>query len=678
MNYLEWNDSIAKYFFNESKAGQEVLLYVTDDVINSIGQPSGVGVDDFINSVKMGPESTAHLEFCQKALYIYRDWRNNGYSYPPYISYLAFFVLAAVTNAGYAPHAYYPGLRKLLGEPLDSGMPRYFDRMGELWDDLSKWSNIDNQEAVGRFSHWVRGGHRYIGLPRSQTVLSENERKYLPNLFERAGLNPGDAPSSDAILKSLRDNGDRILEHRTFLLVESNDKGEGILQNALVGFILEALDTWDGEVRFQIPDEEPSSFGINTGLRLCVKIDSLAKKATINVRLKTNLPFPEEGLNFQGEDGRIWFCKESHEGWSTYLEDKNDPRRKLNGIELRWETGTQLIDNDNHWRSRLRGSSIRLFRLDVDGLPGYVETQRLERGREFLIMSAAGKLEVLKRWGAQCCELFEQKDYMGLPDTWFLFRVKNAQKSCPGIDLLSVSTTMRIQLKEGIKSGRGNVYFKFAPPKIVIENGLGNEKVKMNEVLLNQPKTGAPEWVLPSDAPVGRPIRIEVNVEDQILSKTLWLGDFGLGNFDEAPFHDFTGNICTNDIPVRACGALVYGLDKVPPCPYVYPTHISDRIIFLGELPGEIADWPHEDFPTAWRPVWAVAVYGPSQREVYFCGNPEDLSRDFSNSEFVVDNQVVQRWREAIWFKRKITTPPKLKELLSAWNSLVRRAKDGV
>ena len=98
MEYIDWNNLIAKHFFNETKAGKEALLYVNDELINSLGEPFKVGVDDFIESVKAGPGWTTRSGLCQKALQACEGWRRRGLEYPPYISYLTFFVLAAVTD----------------------------------------------------------------------------------------------------------------------------------------------------------------------------------------------------------------------------------------------------------------------------------------------------------------------------------------------------------------------------------------------------------------------------------------------------------------------------------------------------------------------------------------------------------------------------------------------------
>ena len=178
MEYLEWNNLIAKHFFNEENTGKEVLLYVNDEILGEIGK--GSDVDDFIQSIKIGPRWAYHFSICQKALQAFEGWRRKELDYPPYISYLAFFVLAAVTATDYASYSYYPGFWKRLNESQDSGTPPSFDRMITLWDDLEKWSTEDKHEELGRFTAWIRGSWWKVGLPWSQTIISKDEQKHLP------------------------------------------------------------------------------------------------------------------------------------------------------------------------------------------------------------------------------------------------------------------------------------------------------------------------------------------------------------------------------------------------------------------------------------------------------------------------------------------------------------------
>ncbi|MBC8484513.1 MAG: hypothetical protein H8D45_00525, partial [Bacteroidetes bacterium] len=268
MDYLNWNDSLVKHFFSESMTNREVLLYINDEVISQLGEPHGAGVDDFIEAVKKGPEWATKDRFCQKAWHTHNDWRKRNLEYPPYVGYLAFFVLAAVTETDYAPHSYYPRLRKRLGEPEDAGMPAFFDRMIDLWDDLEKWSREDKHEELGRFVARIRGGWIYVGLPRSQTILSENERKHLPNMFDAAGLDPTDPPSPEIIPKMLSYYGQSILANRTRSLLESTQADDDVLKSALVELVLDELDEWDGTIPDKKTIEEPPRKQAHTSLRL--------------------------------------------------------------------------------------------------------------------------------------------------------------------------------------------------------------------------------------------------------------------------------------------------------------------------------------------------------------------------------------------------------------------------
>ncbi|GAI42171.1 unnamed protein product, partial [marine sediment metagenome] len=247
-----------------------MLLYVNSEVIETLGEPYGAGVDDFIESVKKGPGWATKSRLCQRALQAYDHWRDRNLEYPPYVGYLVFFVLAAVTETDYASYSYYPGLRKLLGEPQDVGMPFRFDTMAYLWNDLEKWSREDKHEELGRFVAKIRGGWIHVGLPLSQTVLSENERKHLPNIFDNAGLDPTDPPSPEIVPKILSYYGQSILENRTKNLLESTQAEDDVLKRVLVELALDELEEWDGTVLEQIIKDESPRQQVHTSLRLCI------------------------------------------------------------------------------------------------------------------------------------------------------------------------------------------------------------------------------------------------------------------------------------------------------------------------------------------------------------------------------------------------------------------------
>ncbi|GAG54463.1 unnamed protein product, partial [marine sediment metagenome] len=287
-----------------------------------------------------------------------------------------------------------------------------------LWDDLEKWSREEKHEELGRFVTRIRGGYRYVGLPRSQTVLSDHERKHLPNLFDEAGLDPTNAPSPELIPKILRKYGQNILENRTFKLLDSTQNEDIVLRKALIEVVLDELEEWDGTVVEISTEEGQPRLQVNTGLRLCIRLDLIAGQVSVYVRFKTSRIFPEDGLNFSRRDEeRVWFCREAYQGWSTPLADiSTDSNEKLDGSSLDWDRGNLFIDSENHWRAKLRGTEVRLFRLGgIDGLPDWVETQKLERGREFLIAFSQRLEDRIREWGEECCNYFKQERVSGLP-----------------------------------------------------------------------------------------------------------------------------------------------------------------------------------------------------------------------------------------------------------------------
>ena len=671
MNYLEWNNFIARKFFNENMAGREVLLYVNEETINQIGAEAGVGVEDFIQSVKVGPDWVCEGELCQKALQSYRGWRIKHLEYPPYIAYLALFVLAATRGGDYDPHAYYPRLRDLLGEPDSSGTPPHFDKMAELWEDLEEWSTEDRHEELGRFIARIRGGFVHVGRPLSQTLLSDDERGCLPIIFSEAELDPTDTPSDAVIRRILLNYGKNRLENRTLKLL-GRSQGDGIeMVNALIDLVLNELVGWDGRVTpYPTSDHTPSQ----VGLRICLELNRVSGTITSTLRLKTNRPFPDNGLEFECA-GQTVSCRETMPNWSTKLTNTEiRPPRPLDAAMIDWSAGVRFEDKENKWRARLRGTDVRLFLPgNIEGLPGWVESQRLERNCGFVIACSDDKVADVQRWGTDCCEKFEEQSFQGLPSGWSLFEGSCAHESCEDVDVLTLSSLLRIRLQGGIKIGRGNKYLKFGPPLIVMEGSDGGEHVTLNGDELKREDLSIAHWHIPADAPVDCPLAIEVFKDgpDPLQKHVIRLEEPELPvSFKDAPSRDSSGQILTDDVSTLcATGAVVTGVDPAASSifPQAFPTYLSRRIVFLGSRPGEIVDWPDEDLPDEWQPIWAVAKSGKDNWTVHFCGQPEDAEITPDLNYVLDDTRAVKRWKEAIWVKRKKTEDPVLPKIHDLW-----------
>ena len=597
--------------------------------------------------------------------------------YPPYLSYLVFFVLAGVTETGRAPHSYYPGIWKLLGDEEDRGSPKNFDTMITLWDDLEKWSREDKNEELGRFVARIRGGWINVGLPRSQTILSENERKNLSALFRDTGLDPTDPPTPEYLQILLSCYGQTYLENRTRKLIESNAAEDEVLKIALLELVTEELENWNGTVHEQFARDNIRRQYKQTILRLCIKLDEFASVANVYVRFKTGALFPDEPLKFCRHTGdEAWQCVESQLGWSNYFKNlDNNPPVKLDGTSLNWENGERLTDDNFQWHATLRKANVRIFRLKIDGLPDWIETQRLERGTGFLIVCKTEYKDRIESWGNSCSS-FEQKYFSGLPSGWLLFTGENATKSCPGIDILTLSSTIRLRLDGGIKSGQGNAYFRFAPPKIILENSYGSETVLLNGKPLEIIENGANVFPLPEDIPANIPLRIEVETGDHRLSKVIRLEEYGLpDSFNETPCRNSAGDIYPAGIPVFACGASVIGC-KYQECyqPPGLPA-LSDKIVLIGSRPGEIS-LLNDSCSLPWEPVWAAVKISRKQWQIIFCGKPHHLHSFSKLPEPIGNRASIKEWKKRVWHMRKKYCLPDLTEVKSVWENYTRHAKN--
>ena len=684
MNYLEWNDVIAKKFFNDDMASREVLLYVNEKLINNLDTGGNENVVDFIDSIKTGPSWVTKREICDKALQSYKNWRIKDFEYPPYIAYLAFFVLAATTGGDFNQKAYYPRYWELLGEINKSGTPRQFDKIELLWDDLEIWSTEDKHEEVGRFTARIRGGMKHIGRPLSQTLFSDDERKNLPLIFDEAELDPTDNPSDEVMRRILLKRGEYRFTKRTLRLLDSTQKETDEMKNALIEFVLDELDKWDGLLPDSLLENQHSSQAhlqnSRAGLRICLELDKLSGMVTSTLRLKLNRPFPDDGLNFDYQ-GEIYLCVETAPNWSMKLMGMQS-RQPFNAATIDWYNGAKLEDKDNKLIARLKADSVRLFLLGKrEGLPGWIESQQLERGCEFLVACHNSIADKIRDWGNISCEELREKSSTGLPHGWLLFEGKGARDSCESIDVLTLSNLLKLRIYGGIKIGLSYSFLSYGPPTIILERGYGSEQVMLNGHELIQKDITIPHWHLPCDTPVGVPLIIEVFHENGTLLKRrrIELKEPELpADFKDTPLRDMSGKILTNDISAPyASGSIVAGID-----PYNWgvfehtlPTYLSKTIVFLGNKPGEIVEWPNEKLPEGWDPVWAVAKSGKDGWSVHFCGQ-HGITEDNPKQDFTTpDTRAIKRWKEAVWYRRKKTKAPQIKVIKDKWIKYQEAAK---
>ena len=295
--YLQWNDTLAAHFFNAEMSGRSVHLDVNQNLISELELELEPEAGTFISAIKSGPPWAHRRGICQRALEALQDWRYRNTEFPPYVLYLGLFVLAGGADGDFSANAYYPRLRQLLDDPGEKTFPS-FRYMRELWHDLEDWSIYDKGGEYGVFRARPIGGKVHIGFPLGQLLLTEQERKELPQIFYDSGLDPTSTPPADELARALRSTTAKsVLLPRTVRLVENKHDLDSYA--ALLDAIADELADWDGAIDTVGIDGRHSQT-ISAHLRICLNIDTVVGRVWASMRCKVNRDFPDEGPAFVG------------------------------------------------------------------------------------------------------------------------------------------------------------------------------------------------------------------------------------------------------------------------------------------------------------------------------------------------------------------------------------------
>jgi len=565
MEYLKWNDGIAERFFSPEMKGRRVYIFVTSDVIRSIGKSASAGIPDFIATVKRGPTWVCGGNICERAERSLEGWRNRKLDYPPYIAYLAFFVLAA--GAGrereFAAQAYYPRLRKLLGEAPVSGTYPGFGEMRRLWDDLEHWAQRDRGGELGIFEAHVSNRFIHVGIPISQTILSEQERLALPAIFADGALDPTSAPSDALLSELLLRHGRSSLRRSTLRILEARSSHDEEFE-ALIDTVLQQLGEWDGSV-VRTAGDRPSSAVFGTARLWCEEPDEVSGTANLGLLCRTRHDFPEDGLTlkFAGNPER-YLCQEFREGWSTPLHSEEG--RTFDAALLDWSSGVGLREVDRGWRFTLMANPVRLLVSGAaEGLAGFVEVQRLMLDTPFLVMSRHDCTELIEEWGRKGCVGFTEVPIRaGLPVGWRLYyleRATNDELVRDAFPILSFPRAVQITLKGGIAASR-NTYFGFALPSVFVSGSSPDAELFCNGKLLGACTSGL--FHLPNKVALDSKLQFEVKNGKLTISRRAiytqagivwprtdavsWFDRFGLATFDKAEPRAAGASVALSDL----------------------------------------------------------------------------------------------------------------------------------
>lgn len=226
MKYLHWNHIIGEYFFNPSKAGNEVLLYVTQKEISDLGiqkfnfTNESESWEDFCKAIKCEfPETSSKSNFIDKFLVVANKWKTyerlvfelknqsdlkidtvSIYSptyqivYPFYLAYLIAFIIPLTDNVNeFRVNSFFPPLNKFLSKNgITITRTGTIEDVDWVWRNLEKWGKEYYKTDNGYFTERREGNQNwvYVNKAFSQCLLTPKNIRDIPNIFWKADIAP--------------------------------------------------------------------------------------------------------------------------------------------------------------------------------------------------------------------------------------------------------------------------------------------------------------------------------------------------------------------------------------------------------------------------------------------------------------------------------------------------------
>jgi hypothetical protein len=408
MHYYEWNNLVGHLLFNASRAGRQVLLYLTREEIVQAALDTGhfENRDEAWASFSRSPRrwfgSNKNLIECiadslTRSQQITIGGVVHKTEYPVCLTLLVQSVMPLIDGEGElvsqadyynqaAEYAHQHGFAVIIPNNASQNW-------NAAWQQIQRWSTMVKNSQLGRFALNDSFGHIYVGKPFSQCLLPPQAIRDLPRAFVRAGWVPRqqlDRQHWQALLTShCHDLGFRQAALKTLRTEDGLNYAHTILQ--------ERFDRWDGTTQTAAlaTGEHKQSNG-TTRRTQTNKEDTLARfyltfsdlddtegrfKWCYRIRASQTLPDTLR-LNDQTFAGQLG-------GWSS-------------AVEGAFEEGKWGYDALNKWRIKWPDAPIRLFESGQwHGLSSrvWVEVNELSRVNKMWAICRPDQKSVMQQWG---------------------------------------------------------------------------------------------------------------------------------------------------------------------------------------------------------------------------------------------------------------------------------------
>jgi hypothetical protein len=549
--------------------------------------------------------------------------------------------------------------------------------MFELWDDLERWSVQDRHGELGVFEARTVGGWVHVGLPLAQTVLTEEERHALPNIFADAGLEAGTPLSSRELKRALAVFGRSRLRPRT---LSALDQVSGSFVEAVLDIAADDFQGWDGQVTVGL-EGQGRTRQANAGLRLCLIVDRVAGRIRARLRCRSQRELPGRGLVLTYAPLGKLSCAEFITGWSSPLVDVATGQ-PFEPAASTWLGGLSTRDTTETWRLTLPPATVRAFvEGSAEGLPGLVEVLKLPRGHPFYLAFPKTAWPSLGSWLETECKGWRRFDINeGLPEDWILGAVA-ATETDRGLSQIEprLAFTDRLSMRfvGGVRAAAGNSYLAVAPPRIAVDGAASEDILYCGGRPVAPESPSAQTYSLPEGLPMDTRISVEVRRGDSVLWRSSIYLLSGFSWRLEAPIVglDRCGHVVSDGsgvagaiVPWEPAGSLVQDLLRTPGL-----SGEASRVYFVGQMPGQAACWPHDPLPE-WSPVWAIP-FGARRGRVLFCGSSVTDSGP-RGRRYVGGRRGSKLWKSVLWRHRHHITPPREPELKLLWRRYKEAARD--
>ena len=644
--YLEWNQALCDYLFNEENSGKTVYLHVPEEVfaeneiLRQLGGYSGFKADMLRELGRVPAELLVVAD--QKWQNDLRHIRQDVASVVPGHVALMLVLSAAteVINDDVEPHAYYPLIPCFFGLDHHGFVLKDKDLIPKLYNRVSSWSLGSCEGKKGVFKPQQLGERPNVGLIQGQTIYRITDVEELRLQFHLAGFFPGDEYSSEEFEKILK-NG-RFSPRITKALANDHLRQVAVLRAQ------DELESWDGKLSEEGQSRlktDASSMG-RILLHLCQE-NPLSQRLSIGIRLRDPREYFDSYTVYIPAGGRGGHIKrlispDSHNTGLTKMVIKPSEARSEGMASF--TSPFDITSEDRNLIFKYRPRRVRYFvKAETSGyarMGGWIETTVMTKGVPHVLMVEFDFYDEFIRCNhgrlVGASDFYESMDVSFVVPFRFIKvdRITETlvdSRNFP-VGTFAIFDRPKIRLIAGLKStGRGNAYMRNAPPRMLKFtgldsdceiNGLGDFFEQIGEVrtpetttLDYQPKTGA---IMPDV------LKVSVIKHDLTLARC------------ELRFEDY-GSYVVSEPLVNSIGSIVHSLnhgDPYLPRQVVSSLPRAPSLLVVGLRPGEISDISR--YADIVEPCWLVDVRG-LERTFHYIGKqslvtPPDHLFEFSKT----------------------------------------------